>query len=100
MKDLAIDALAAYRLTRLIHEDSITYPLRDKLISKSDSSHAHDFFAELVSCPYCVSMHAGAAAAALALLSEKSPLARFAKNALALSGAVSIYYEYRNSRDV
>lgn len=52
---LTLDALAVFRLTRLVTEDHLPFgPLRDRLNRRDPDSLA----AELVSCPWCVSMYA------------------------------------------
>lgn len=59
---LAVSALAVYRLTRLLVEDEVTRPLRDRL-----SENAEGRLAYFVTCPWCVSMWVGAAWAGLTL---------------------------------
>ncbi len=50
---LAVDALAVYRITRLIYQDDITGPLRERVYIKfGDES----FISELIRCPWCVSV--------------------------------------------
>lgn len=63
---LLVDALAAYRLTRLVVEDSFP-PLRtriDRIVARHSSEEPdgeggvvihQDAWAELLTCPYCVS---------------------------------------------
>jgi hypothetical protein len=46
---LVVDALAAYRLTRLVTQDRITQPLRDRLDGLPG---------ELVRCSWCVGIYA------------------------------------------
>lgn len=49
--ELAIDALATARLTRLIVEDRVPFgPIRDRLEERGG------YLGELVSCPWCSSM--------------------------------------------
>lgn len=50
--DMALDALAAYRLTRLITEDRITETPRDALRQHGG------WLGELVSCPWCIGVWA------------------------------------------
>lgn len=53
---LLLDALAVYRLTRLVTEDHLPFgPLRDRLNRQPDS-----LAAEWMTCGWCVSMYAGA----------------------------------------
>lgn len=46
-RTLVVDALAAYRLTRLVTTDAITEPLREAIDARSD------FMGELTSCSWC-----------------------------------------------
>lgn len=77
---LLVDALCAYRLTRLLTTDSITAPLRYRL------SELHPFLADLLSCDHCASVWAAAATAVLP---------RRVRHPLAVAGAVSVYRELR-----
>lgn len=56
--DLAIDVAATTRLTRLVVDDGIARPVREKVesVTGTDSSWTY-----LVNCPYCVSVWAGLA---------------------------------------
>ena len=59
---LVVDGLAAYRLVKLIRQDKITEPVRDKVLEKHgppDQSMA----SYLVGCPWCLSVYFGAALA-------------------------------------
>lgn len=47
MTDLVVDALATFRVTRLVTSDSITAPLRARV-------PAETLAGELVRCPWCV----------------------------------------------
>lgn len=77
---LFIDALAAYRLTRLARTDTITLPLRDRIEARSvevvprysvDSVTAREgdlvdvqpyaFLRDLLDCAWCTSMYGAAA---------------------------------------
>jgi hypothetical protein len=55
---LFIDAIAVYRLTRLVVEDGITAPIRDRIISKRDGS-TRDWWEQLLTCRYCVGVWVG-----------------------------------------
>jgi hypothetical protein len=55
---LFIDAIAVYRLTRLVVEDGITAPIRDRIISKRDGS-TRDWWEQLLTCRYCVGIYVG-----------------------------------------
>lgn len=63
---LILDALACFRLTRLVVEDTITQPVRDRLIGRAYANGrnmdgtkmevaARPRLAELLSCPWCAS---------------------------------------------
>ena len=60
MIELLIRVLAAWRITRLVVDDEIAAPLRDKVrdVTGPDSKWTY-----LVNCPYCVSVWAGLAVA-------------------------------------
>lgn len=56
--DLAIDALATARLTRLITTDTITQPLRDAIAARFPPDRINPRY--LVNCDYCASIYAAA----------------------------------------
>lgn len=58
----AVDALATYRLTRLIVEDEITSPLRETIWDTYDPGETKIGY--LITCPWCVSMWVGASVVA------------------------------------
>ena len=76
MLDDIVDALATHRLTKLVIDDYITEPLREKVYEKfgdpEDSKISY-----LVTCPWCVSIYAGAAVVAARTIAPKAwrPLA-------------------------
>jgi hypothetical protein len=90
--DAAIQALAAYRLTRLVIEDEITEPLRDKVVQRFGAP-ADSKLSYLSTCPFCVSMYASAGIVMADMMVPR--LARPVIRALALSAAVSLAYERR-----
>lgn len=64
---LVLDALAAYRLTRLLVDDAVAAPIRDALVGRAHadgrdlSGHrpvvaARPRMAEFLTCPWCVSI--------------------------------------------
>lgn len=55
--ETAIDVAATWRITRLVVEDEITRPMREAVAERWPESK----LAYLVTCPYCVSVWAGAA---------------------------------------
>lgn len=88
--DLAVDALAAYRLTRLITTD--TFPpikaVRDRVVSAHEIEGDPDAWAELVQCPWCSGMYV---AFAVVLLRLRMPgLWGWVAKALATSAVVGM----------
>lgn len=59
---LGIDALAAFRVTRLVTADDITAPLRDAIEVRA-ARVASDRLAEFIVCPWCVGMWVAAGVA-------------------------------------
>jgi len=57
--DLAVDALASYRLTKLVRDDMITEPLREA-VHERVGDPAESKLAYLVNCPWCLSIWFGA----------------------------------------
>lgn len=82
---LLLDALAVYRLTRLVTEDHLPFgPLRDRL----ERERPNGLLTELVSCPWCVSIYSGALVLGLhALLPGVWP---YAAAVLAFSAATGL----------
>lgn len=58
MKDLLVDVLATYRLTRLVVEDVITAPVREKIFEKYPPTE--DKWSYALTCPWCASVWIGA----------------------------------------
>ena len=87
-----IDALAVYRITRLVTEDTILDRQRDWI-----AQNAPDKIAYLVTCPHCVSQHAGLIAVFARTVAPRvwNPLA----TALALSAATSLKTEFFETFD-
>jgi Protein of unknown function (DUF1360) len=102
---LLTDALASYRLTRLITTDRLTLPLRQRIITaaREDAEKEDDHpspllrsAAYLVTCDYCVSIYTSAALSLIHSTPPTSPLGamlRTARYALATAGAVSAFRE-------
>lgn len=65
---LAVGALAVHRLTRLATEDEITEPVRQRITTAAPEGR----LAYLVTCPWCVSMWAGAGWAALTVAAPRT----------------------------
>lgn len=102
--NLLVDALATYRLTRLVTTDTITQPLRDRVFAETGrirGKHARpSAVAEkveyLITCPWCVSVYAGGAVALLRVSSNKAASALLYAGALA--GAVSLLHDLAGDR--
>lgn len=54
----AVDALATYRLQKLVRDDKITEPLREWVYHKYGEPHESKL-AYLTTCPWCLSIYAG-----------------------------------------
>lgn len=54
---LLVDAIAVYRLTRLVVEDGITEPIRERIIGRGDKTR--DWWFQLLTCRYCVGVWVG-----------------------------------------
>lgn len=76
---LVVDAAAVARITRLVTEDEITRPVREK------AHQTNPWLGYLVDCPYCISVWAGMAVAS-------GVVPRPVRLGLALSQAVVIGY--------
>ncbi|HSX22677.1 MAG TPA: DUF1360 domain-containing protein [Gaiellaceae bacterium] len=59
-RDVLLEGLATYRVTRLITTDEITRPAREALVKRLES-RGHHKLTYLLQCPYCVSVWVGAA---------------------------------------
>lgn len=55
---LAVDALATFRITRLVVEDEITSPIREAVWKRYDVSDTK--LGYFLTCPWCVSIWVGA----------------------------------------
>ncbi len=100
--ELAVGALATYRLTRLMTTDVLTEPLREKLWEKYPPETSKIGF--IPTCDHCSAVYAAAAVSTLALIAS-TPSARrhhgqqvagALLGTLALSGAVSLYHDTRH----
>lgn len=58
---LLVGALATHRLTRLVLEDEVTRPLRERVLEAAPDGR----LAYFLTCPWCVSVWVGAGFAAL-----------------------------------
>lgn len=57
--DLAVDALAAFRLARLVVKDDITQPLRDRIDERAKrDGQPWVFLQDLTGCMWCSGWHA------------------------------------------
>lgn len=84
---LLIYALAVARVTGLIVADSITEPIRDRIIARLDDTpgSAGEWVATLITCPWCAGMWVSLVAAPLVWLWGDSPVMLIPALALALS---------------
>lgn len=83
---VVVYALAVARLTGLIVADEITRPVRDGVLARLDDGRAaHRSLATLISCPWCVSVYVGAAAAPVVLWWGENPMFLLPALALAFS---------------
>lgn len=91
MLTFVVDSLATYRLTRLVVEDVIAAPLRDKIFEKHPP---HDkSWSYALTCPHCASVWLGFGVIAARVLTPKAwdPIAK----GLAASAVTSIAYDRR-----
>jgi hypothetical protein len=73
--NLLVDGLACARLTRLLRQDTITAPLRSRLVERAVASGRFGVV-ELLSCPWCTAVWvAGGVVAARALAPRAWPWA-------------------------
>lgn len=84
---LLIYALAVARVTGLIVADTITEPVRDRLIGWLDDTpgSAGEWFASLITCPWCAGMWVSLVAAPLVWFWGDSPVMLVPALALAFS---------------
>ena len=90
-----LGALAVWRLTKLVTEDEITRPLREKVVLWSDKGEDDSFrdqLGYLVECRACVSIWASAAVVGLGMMGRPGRLLvqtlAGSAAALVLAGAV------------
>ena len=85
--DAATDSLAVYRLTRLVTQDDITAPIRERIFQKLGDDHK---LSELISCPWCSSVWlAGGASLARELFPKSWSMFSRAMATAAIAGIVS-----------
>lgn len=88
--DLALDALASYRLTKLVRDDMITQPLRDA-VEQRHGPPDRSRVTYLLNCPWCLSVYFGLA---LALARGRLPgFTRVVSRALAVSALTGLLAE-------
>jgi len=68
---LLVDALATYRLVKLVRDDRITEPVRDA-VEAHNGPPERSKVTYLLNCPWCLSIYAGAA---LTLARRRWPVA-------------------------
>lgn len=93
--EVAIAALAAVRLTRLVTDDTIWEGMRGRLIGWADRGGwvPRQKVGELVGCPHCVGVYASAAVVAGVDLVSSVRLPVL--TAVGLAGVVSVWAEVR-----
>lgn len=84
---LLIYALAVARVTGLIVADTITEPIRDRIIGWLDDTpgSAGEWFSSLITCPWCAGMWVSLIAAPLVWFWHGSPVMLIPALALAFS---------------
>jgi len=55
---LLVDAVAVYRLTRLISADTILEPVRSRIMFRRDGT-PREWWSELLGCRWCVGVYVG-----------------------------------------
>lgn len=60
MAGLVVDALASYRLVKLVRDDRITAPARDAVQERTGPPEESNV-SYLMTCPWCLSIYFGAA---------------------------------------
>jgi hypothetical protein len=85
--ELAVDTLASYRLTKLIRDDLITEPLRERVYARFGPPEESKM-SYLFNCPWCISIWFGFA---LAVAHRQAPAgAAVVTRALALSALTGL----------
>lgn len=92
MTDLLLDALASWRLTRLLQRDEITRPARSRAIEWALANH-HPQLRYLITCGHCGSVWT----TAFVLVAKRLPGGKVLRNLLAVAGAVSVFTELEPS---
>lgn len=95
-----VDALAVWRLTRLLTIDGITEPMRDWLTEWTETgpqSPAKEKIAELAGCPHCVSVWA---ALGVVYAARRTPWWPVMADALALAAVSSLIADARDALSV
>lgn len=92
-----VDALAVWRLTRLLTIDGLTVELRELVTEWTESgprSVAKEKLAELIGCPHCVSVWA---ALGVVYVARRSPWWPLMADALALAAVSSLIADGRDA---
>lgn len=85
MKELVLDTIAVYRLTKLIIEDKLTEPVRDLVFDKFPQGGMMRY---LITCPWCISIWAGIVVFGLRKVSPET--ATYLSSILAASAVTGI----------
>jgi hypothetical protein len=94
--DLVVGALATYRLTKLVNDDYITQPLRDKVV-KHFGEPDESKITYLVHCPWCVSIYTGGLVSTALMMYPDNRVVRVATTAFAFSALTGIMAEREDS---
>jgi hypothetical protein len=90
-RDLLVDALASYRLVKLVRDDRIFQPVRESVLDRQGPPERSNL-AYLVGCPWCLSFYVGAA---LTLCRRRWPEAtEAAARTFALSALAGLASQY------
>jgi len=95
--NLAVRALATYRLTKLVIDDKITEDLREIVYQRYGSPDDHKL-SYFTTCPWCVSVYAAALLSGVHMMAPNNKLVRAGTEALALSAVAGMVYEREGSR--
>lgn len=87
---LLTDALATYRAQKLVRDDKITEPLRERVVNRYGSPE-DSYLSYLITCPWCLSMYAGALLALGRIVAPRTTDA--VSRALALSAVAGLLAE-------
>lgn len=88
MTELLLDALASWRIVRLLQKDEITEDPRNAFIEWT-LKNRHRKLRYLIQCPHCL----GVWSTAFVLLLRRAPYGHVLRDLLAVAGLVSVWAE-------